>query len=277
VRTYSSTDPVRNPDPALDPIAYNKLCQKTPNLPNCDLPLYWPAPQMVISTRAGMHRVTWEMHYDPIGEGGGRGGGSLGAVPHLTFPGVNSPWAAPGNYTVRLTASGKSYTQPITLKMDPRIKTPAEGLAQLASLTAEMYDGAKTVRAAYEEARGLVAALDNVQGSEAAAYKKEIEQLAPAAPVGGGRGGRGGGGGRGGAGPAAPPTLESASTAMNAAAMAMQSADVTPTANQVAACGKARIEGNAMLAKWKTLSTTGLAALNGKLKAGGQQGVKLPE
>src|SRR5437667_9602477 len=26
VRTLSSTDPVRNPDPALDPVAYNKLC-----------------------------------------------------------------------------------------------------------------------------------------------------------------------------------------------------------------------------------------------------------
>ena len=27
IRTYSSTDPVRNPDPATDPVAYNKLCQ----------------------------------------------------------------------------------------------------------------------------------------------------------------------------------------------------------------------------------------------------------
>src|SRR5208282_2115846 len=30
IRTYSSSDPVRNPDPAVDPVAYNKLCQQTP-------------------------------------------------------------------------------------------------------------------------------------------------------------------------------------------------------------------------------------------------------
>ena len=279
VRTYSSDEPVRNPDPAIDPVVYNTLCQKTPNAPDCGLPLYWPAPQMTISTRAGMHRVMWDMQYDPIAERGGRGGGggAMGAVPHRTYSGVNSPWAAPGAYTVRLTVGGKSYTQPITLKLDPRIKTAALGLAQLTSLTTEMYDGAKNVRAAYDRARALVAALDNAQGADAAAFKAKIEEMAPAAPAGGGgRGGRGGGG-RGGAAPAAAPTLESASAAMNSAAMAMQAADVAPTANQVAACGKARTAAGEVLAKWKALSTTGLAALNAKLKASGQQAVKLPD
>ncbi len=279
VRTYSSDDPIRDPDPALDPIGYNKLCQKTPTAPDCGLPLYWPAPQMIISTRAGMHRVTWEMHYDPIAEGGGRGGGgSMGAVPHMTFPGVNSPWAAPGTYAVRLTTGGKSYTQPIVLKLDPRIKTPAVGIAQLTSLTTEMYDGARNARTVYSQARALVAALDKAQGADVAAFKAKLEEIAPApAAGGGGRGGRGGGGGRGGAAPAGPATLESAGTAMNAAAMAMQSADVAPTANQVAACTKARAAGNEALGKWRVISTTGLASLNAKLKASGQQAVKLPE
>ena len=36
--------------------------------------------------------------------------------------------AVPGSYTVRLTADGKTLTQPLLLKMDPRIKTPPEGL-----------------------------------------------------------------------------------------------------------------------------------------------------
>ena len=34
----------------------------------------------------------------------------------------------PGRYIVKLTVEGKSYTQPLTLKMDPRIKTPEAGL-----------------------------------------------------------------------------------------------------------------------------------------------------
>ena len=277
VRTYTSDEPVRNPDPAVvDPVAYNKLCQKTPNAADCGLPLYWPGPQMRIETTAGMHRVEWDMHYDPIGAGGGRGG-SMGAVPHRTYAAVASPWAAPGAYTVRLTVNGTSYTQPITLKMDPRIKTPAVALAQLTSLTTEMYDGARNARGAYEHARALVAELDKVQGADAEKLKKEVEAIAPPPPVGGGgRGGRGGG--RGGAAvQAGPATLESASNAMNAAAMGMQAADIAPTANEIAACGKAKTEGAAVLAKWRSLSTVSLAALNAKLKAGGQPAVKLPE
>ncbi len=50
LRTYSSSDPVRNPDPATDPVAYNKLCQETPTAPDCGLPLYWPAPPQMLKT-----------------------------------------------------------------------------------------------------------------------------------------------------------------------------------------------------------------------------------
>ena len=106
VRSYSSDDPVRHPDPALDPAAYNKLCQDTPNAPDCGLPLYWPAPPMFVSNRAGMHRFSWDMRYQPLGEGGGRGGGA--AVPHRTYPSVNAPWAAPGSYQAP-HRGGKSY------------------------------------------------------------------------------------------------------------------------------------------------------------------------
>jgi len=279
LRTYSSDDPILDPDPAIDPAAYDKLCQKTPNAQDCGLPLYWPAPQMRLTTRAGMHRVTWDLHYDPVVEGGGRGGdGATGAVPHRTYPGVNAPWAAPGPYTVRLTAGGKRYTQPITLKLDPRIKTPPPALAQLQSLTSDMYDGAKNAREAYLRARALVASLETVQGTDAAAFRKSVEQVAPPPPAGGGRGGRGAGGGRGGAAsPAGPATLESVSAAMNAAAMAMESADFAPTANEIAACGKALTQGKLVLAQWRSLSTSGLAALNAKLKASGQPVVKPPE
>ncbi|MEP6765653.1 MAG: hypothetical protein ABJB66_15160, partial [Gemmatimonadaceae bacterium] len=88
----------------------------------------------------------------------------------------------------------------------------------------------------------------------------------------------GGGGGRGGApGAARAPTLESASSALLAASMAMQNADVAPTANQVAACTLARTQAAAVLARWTIFKTAGLAALNAKLKASGQQPITLGE
>ena len=52
------------------------------------------------------------------------------AIVHDTPQAPTSPWVIPGQYTVRLTASGKSYTQPLTITMDPRVKTSAGDLQQ---------------------------------------------------------------------------------------------------------------------------------------------------
>ena len=57
LRTYSAHDPVMMPDPATDPVAYNKLCQETPSAPDCGLPLYWPGPPIRLGVGAGMHRL----------------------------------------------------------------------------------------------------------------------------------------------------------------------------------------------------------------------------
>ncbi|HEV8357242.1 MAG TPA: hypothetical protein VGQ17_10805 [Gemmatimonadales bacterium] len=277
VRSYSSEDRVITPDPALDPAGYNKVCQQNPTAPYCNLPLYWPAPAMRLSAAAGMHRFSWDMRYAPISadDAGGGGGAATGAVPHRTYPQVNAPWAPPGAYTVRLTVGGRSVSQPLAVRLDPRVRTPAVGLARLAALSREMYDGARTARAAYLEARALVAALDRLEGGDAAAFKARVDSLAPAPRPRGAFGGFGGGFGGGGA-PAGPPTLESVGNALLAAAMAMQRADVSPTANQVAACARAREQLSVVLPRWTALKTTGLAGLNARRRAAGQPPVTLP-
>ena len=48
---------------------------------------------------------------------------------------ASTPWAKPGTYTVKLTEDGKSYTQPITDRPDPRVKTPAPVMQQIYSRT----------------------------------------------------------------------------------------------------------------------------------------------
>ena len=269
VRSYSSTDPVPNPDPATDPVAYNKLCQQNPSAADCGLPLYWPAPPRVISTKEGMHRVSWDLHYNPVSSGAGGGEGGEGAVPHRTYDAVNAPLAPAGEYRVRLTVGGKSYTQPLTLRLDPRVTTPAAGLAQLATLSREMYEGAVSAHVEYAQARALIAQLDKLKGADVDMFKAQVESLAPA-PVTGRRAffGRG-------AGPAGPPTLSGALNSLNAAAMAMQGADVTPTASEIAACDHARVQLSEVLPKWNALKTTGLAAFNAKRKAAGETTVTL--
>ncbi len=279
VRHYSSDDPVLTPDPALDPAGYNKVCQADPRAPDCSVPLYWAAPQMVLSTKPGMHRFSWDLHFDPVG--GSRGpqgeGPATGAVPHRTYPSVNAPWAPPGRYTVRLTVDGRHYTQPLTLRLDPRVRTSPAALARLAALTREMYDGAQSSNAAYEQGRGLVAALDKLQGAGVDAFKRDVEALAPAPPAGGRGRGFGFGFGRGfGRGPAGPPSLQSATGTLMSAAMAMQAADAAPTAAEIAGCASARSELRTVMARWTTLRTRGLAAFNAKRMAAGLPTVALP-
>ncbi|MGP8245108.1 MAG: WD40/YVTN/BNR-like repeat-containing protein [Bryobacteraceae bacterium] len=258
VRTYSSTDPVMNPDPATDPVAYNKICQKNPTAPDCALPLYWPAPQEVLKTSAGMHRFTWDMHYDPIpgSAGGGRGGGGgNGAVPHRTYPSVNSPWAAPGQYSVRLIANGQTLTQPITVKMDPRVKITPE-VQQIFTLTTQMEDRARAAEAAYAEARALAGKLRaRPQSAATDALIKQVEEIAPerAARQSGGRGGRGGFGAA--AVPAPPPNLANIGAQLVAAVMGMQASEMPPTAAELRACSRQEAAYTALMAKWAALKT----------------------
>jgi hypothetical protein len=204
-----------------------------------------------------MHRFDWDMHYDPLpgGGGGGRGGGggANGAVPHRTYPGVASPWVAPGSYVVRLTVNGQSQTQPITIKLDPRIKITPD-VARIFTLTTQMEDGARSAVAAYKEAREMLA---KAQAAHNDALVKQLEALAPevVAPAGGG--GRGGGGGGGGfGGPPEPPTpanLSNIAGRMVTAALAMQASEMPPTDAEVKACNDQQAAYTALMAKWSAL------------------------
>jgi hypothetical protein len=67
-----------------------------------------------------MHRWVWDLRPTPPpprtggGAAGGGGGGGFG--------GRGGSLALPGMYTVKLTVGGKSYTQPLRIRMDPRVK-----------------------------------------------------------------------------------------------------------------------------------------------------------
>ena len=260
VRTYSSTDRVLDPDPARDPEAYNRVCQKNPKAPDCNLPMYWAAPTVALSAQPGMHRAVWDLRFNPVADERNdlaEDESGNGAVPHRTFPAMDAPWAPPGAYTVRLTASGKRLEQPLTLRLDPRVKTPAVGLSQLASLSTEMYDDAVAARAAYTRARALRARLESASATGAEALKARVDSIAPEvhAEDGGARARRAR------EESAAPPTLRSAGNELMAAAMSMQGADNSPTANQIAACARARARYRAVIARWSTLEKTARASV----------------
>jgi photosystem II stability/assembly factor-like uncharacterized protein len=263
VRKYSSTDAAELPTPATAPV-----------------PLYWYRPPQVLKTTAGMHRFMWDMRYQSLGVGGGRGGLPMAAIAHNTAPSTGSMWAPPGEYTVKLTANGKSYTQPITVKMDPRVKTPAAGIAQQSELSKSLYEGAVEAQAALTEMRAIRAQIkpiqDKARGNPAmlealAGFDKKAESIEGAAGAGFGR--RGGGGGmppgmRGGGGAeAGQDTLSSIGGSLTQLMNLMQAADRAPTAQVAKAVAERKQGFTALMTKWKTFKTQDIAALNVQLKA----------
>jgi photosystem II stability/assembly factor-like uncharacterized protein len=111
VHRYASTD---------KPPSMEKLAATYP------IPMYWVRPTQIPSAEAGMHRFVWNGHYaspDALEREF-----PISAILHNTPLIPLGAWALPGSYTVKLTVNGQSYTQPLTLKMDPRINTSPEDL-----------------------------------------------------------------------------------------------------------------------------------------------------
>src|SRR5213078_1705262 len=120
VRKYSSADAPQSHDP-------KKL----------RIPEYWIRPLQSVSTKAGRHRFLWDMHYAPVPDVEPEY--PMAATYRNTAPAATSPWVAPGNYTVVLTAAGKSLNQPITVQIDPRVKAPAADLQEQFDLSWQLY------------------------------------------------------------------------------------------------------------------------------------------
>src|SRR5690242_332578 len=105
-RRYSSADA---------PLAMDKIASEHP------IPMYWVRPTQILSAEAGMHRFVWDMHYAPPESLEHEF--PISAIYRNTVKYPLGAWALPGDYTVKLTANGRSYTQPLVVKMDPRVKT----------------------------------------------------------------------------------------------------------------------------------------------------------
>ncbi|MCU1237247.1 MAG: hypothetical protein JWP63_5214 [Candidatus Solibacter sp.] len=99
---YESTDQPPAPDPLLN------------------VPTYWIRPFTRPSAAAGMHRFVWDLHAAPTGEARRRGGEYPISAIYRDTPGLQGEWMPPGTYTVKLTVDGRSYTQPLIVRPDPR-------------------------------------------------------------------------------------------------------------------------------------------------------------
>ncbi len=92
------------------------------------IPLYWIQMPKILSASEGMHRWVWDLHYPAPTAATHEY--PIAAVPHRTPREPEGQLVVPGAYTVRLTVSGESYTVPLNIKLDPRVKTTQQELEQ---------------------------------------------------------------------------------------------------------------------------------------------------
>jgi photosystem II stability/assembly factor-like uncharacterized protein len=196
-----------------------------------DIPTYWIRPMQHLSAAPGMHRFLWDMHYTPLPDLPPQY--PIAAVPHETAPVPTGPWAMPGDYTVALIVNGKIYTQPLTVRMDPRVKTPQVGLEHQFTLSKMLYDDLRQIIPAARQSSQMLA--QQGSGSPTASDAK-LRTLV------GGRPSHGGGVGL--------DTLRGVQGAALHMMQILQGADGTPTTQAAAAARQVDAAAKSVLAKW---------------------------
>ena len=147
-------------------------------VPPNNVPGYWIRPQQLLSATAGAHRFVWDLHYQPWNLPPTY---QIGATYLNTAPNPTSPWVMPGRYELRLTVDGKTFTRPLVVKMDPRVKTPVKDLQTQHDLSLQAYEARKQIAvalSAVESARQSVQQVMKRDKAETPNWMKLDEKLA---------------------------------------------------------------------------------------------------
>jgi photosystem II stability/assembly factor-like uncharacterized protein len=236
VRRFASDDEVRKVKPD--------------DLP---FPASWVHEPPALSAEAGMHRFVWDLRY-PLAKG-----------VRASFWRPSGPLALPGTYTVRLTAHGKSSSQPLTIKADPRVKAPQDALVRQFELASKLSARRGEVSVALQqvgELRKQIAARKKEAGEKAEVTKalEELNQKLEAIVEAESNGGFGLYG-------LALPSKDQEGLPKVAAALSgllsiVESADVAPTTDASTASEKWNKAAEETLARWAAFQKEDLAKAN---------------
>jgi hypothetical protein len=212
-----------------------------------------------------MHRFIWDLHYPepdvleheyPISA-------IYGDTPRYPLGAA----ILPGKYKIVLTAGGKTHTQSLELKMDPRVKTSPEDLRRQFELDRKLADSLHLDHEALLQLRSLREQLKSLMAQSAVA-KAAADLDAKAAILEGTSGAR------------YPSTPEGRSlTRLNGGfagiLSGLDSADAAPTTQQVAMYADLNKSLQQQLSAWKQIKSSELVALNEQLKKAGLPTINL--
>jgi photosystem II stability/assembly factor-like uncharacterized protein len=208
-----------------------------------------------IPAAAGLNRFAWNLRYElPV---------KIPAAIYDNNTNPAPPLAMPGKYSVRLTVAGNSYTEPLEISMDPRVKTSVADLQKQFDLLLKMRDRQDELSRAVLGIRDLRGQLQTIEkrisSSESAksvasssadlrkkitAIEEELIQVNAKASEDEAN---------------YPTVLNSKISYLNAVA---DSADTAPTVAELAVFAELDQQLEAQLLKWREVLTKDLPALN---------------
>ncbi len=239
-------------------------------------PNFWIAPPFSLPANAGENRTNWDLRYDapPAFEHSFE----INANPGLTPTSPEGILAPPGVYTLRLTVDGRSYTQKVTVKNDPRSPATLADVNAEHELEMRFYDAARESWNGYNEVEAVRHSLAQYTAASAppavAAAAKALD--AKLDSIGGSTGGRGRGGFGGFGGAAAQPTFVTINGAMDRQIMAMDNADIAPNGAMRAAYAYGCSDLRNAVTRWKAASGD-VATFNSTLRSNNLQPIAAPQ
>jgi photosystem II stability/assembly factor-like uncharacterized protein len=231
----------------------------------------WLQPQSALPARPGHNRFVWDLHgprpraleYEY----------SIAAVPGADTPELpQGLFVLPGRYQVRLTVDGRTTSQPLTVALDPRVKTPQADLAaqhEMYMAIARSLERTTETQERVQAIAGRLKALDGELAGRAdagnAGALREAAQRASAdlarfqtGPAAGRRAARGG-----------DDNLAAIAGALTPLATDLEGADRAPTGPQREVFDIYRKRLDAALAHWQELENGSLRDLDHQVRAAG--------
>ena len=249
IRAFSSDDKPEPADPALN------------------VPTYWVRPAAALAATAGMHRFVWDLRLPPPDVAEHEY--PISAVPGDTPRGPLGAPVLPATYTVRLIASGKTLTRPLTVRMDPRFQVSPAALQrqfELASGISDALHRDSEALAALARLRARVAsALPRASGAARDVLAGLDAKLAALQGSGAGR--------RGGRGPG--ETLSRVNGGLAELYAIVEGSDEAPTTQAEAAWKDLQDALFRALAAWEEIRSADLPAANRELAKAGAAEIRM--
>ena len=264
--------------------AEGKLVRTMSSIPPL-LPERWPYPEywvakgsdLALPTNVGTNRTNWDLRYDDPPALNLDLENQMNVAPGgFVTPGPHGSQVIPGVYTLKLIVDGRTYTQTVTVRNDPRVGESAKVMVNLRAKNKLMLLASEGARASYAGNSEVLAVRQQVASmsgnqlpADVTKAKKDLDaKLASFGGIEAGRGrGAGPGGGRGRE--LAPGALKPFNTlngSFNAVVSTSQvGLDEAPTQAQIDTWEADCKDYDATVAAWKKMQSQELVSFNALL------------